>query len=100
MFAVSNLILAVAKILDLLFSAMYWLILIRALLSWFSPDPYNPLVRFLNTVTEPVLYPIRKILPPALKFGIDISPLAAIFAIYFLRLFLIRTLVDLAIKIR
>jgi len=60
-----------------------WAIIIRALLSWVSPDPYNPIVRFLERLTEPVLRPIRKLLPPH-RIGIDLSPLIAVLLIQFL----------------
>ena len=100
MFAFSNFLIAIAKVLDVVFSILYWLILIRALLSWVNPDPYNPVVQFLYKATEPILYPIRKILPLGLRFGIDISPIIAFFAIMFLKSFLVRTLVDLAIRLR
>lgn len=60
-----------------------WAIIIRALLSWVSPDPYNPIVRFLERLTEPVLRPIRRLLPPH-RIGIDLSPLIAVLAIQLL----------------
>jgi len=100
MFVLSNFLIALARILDVGFSILYWLILIRALISWVNPDPYNFIVQFLYKVTEPVLYPIRKILPSGLKFGIDISPIIAFFAIMFLKSFLIRSLIDLAVRLR
>ena len=100
MFILSNFLLAVAHILDVILTILYWLILIRALISWVSPDPYNPIVEFLYKTTEPILYPIRKILPSALRFGIDISPIIAFFAIMFMKSFLVKTLVDLALGLR
>jgi YggT family protein len=75
-------------------------VLIRALLSWVNPDPYNPIVQFLEKCTEPVLAPIRKVLPPSLKFGIDISPIIAFLAIIFIKSFLVSTLLDLAVRMR
>ncbi|MDD5253378.1 MAG: YggT family protein [Candidatus Omnitrophota bacterium] len=78
----------------------YWLVLIRALLSWVSPDPDNPIVQFLEKYTEPILAPIRRILPANLKFGIDISPIIAFLAIMFIRSFLVSTLLDLAVRLR
>ncbi|HSE94726.1 MAG TPA: YggT family protein, partial [Methylomirabilota bacterium] len=71
MFAVRQLLLALAQLVDYLLWAYLWIIIIRALLSWVSPDPWNPIVRFLNQVTEPVLRPIRQRLPMT---GIDFSP--------------------------
>lgn len=61
-----------------LMSLYTWVIIIRALLSWVSPDPYNPLVRLLVTITEPVLKPLRRLLPPRRTGGLDLSPMVAI----------------------
>ena len=96
----SNLLVAVANIFNILLTIVYWLILIRALISWVNPDPYNPIVQFLYKTTEPILYPIRKMLPPTLGFGIDISPIIAFLAIMFLRSFLVNTILDLAIRLK
>jgi len=62
-----------------------WVIIIRALISWVSPDPYNPIVRTLAVVTEPVLRPLRRLAPPHKLGGIDLSPLIAILLIQFVR---------------
>jgi len=99
-FAVSNLLVASARILDVVLNILWWLILIRALISWVSPNPYNPIVQFLYKTTEPILYPIRKILPLQLKIGIDLSPLIAFLIIMFLRSFLIQTLLDLSMRLQ
>ena len=95
MFVVSNFMFAIAKILNMGLSLYMWIIVARAVISWVNPDPYNPIVRFLNTVTEPVLYPIRRRLPIHLG-GIDFSPILVILVIIFLQSFLIRSLVQLA----
>lgn len=100
MFILSNFLVAAARILDIILTILYWLILIRALISWVNPDPYNPIVQFLYKTTEPILYPIRRILPLGFRFGIDISPIIAFLAIMFLKSFLVRTLIDLAIRLR
>lgn len=99
MFVASNLLISLANVLDVVLEIFYWLLLIRALISWVSPDPFNPIVQFLYKVTEPVLYPIRKMLPFSLKLGIDISPLIAFLLIMFLRSFLIKTLLELAMRL-
>jgi len=100
MFILSNFLVAAARILDILLTILYWFILIRALISWVSPDPNNPIVQFLYKTTEPILYPIRKILPLGSRFGIDISPIIAFLAIMFLKSFLVRTLIDLALRLK
>ena len=73
------------------------LILVRALISWVNPDPFNPVVQFLTRTTEPILNPIRRILPP---MGIDISPVIAFLAIIFLKSFLVSTLLDIGMRLR
>ena len=98
MFVISHLIKALAQVLDMALSLYMWAIIIRALLSWVNPDPYNPIVRFFYGITEPVLARIRRVLPPI--GGIDLSPLVAILAIVFLKQFLIPVLFDLAYTLR
>jgi YggT family protein len=93
MFVMGNFISAFAYLLNIALTLLYWIILIRALISWVSPDPFNPIVQFLNRVTEPILEPIRRLLPP---LPIDLSPIIAFFIIIFLKQFLVRTLYDLA----
>lgn len=98
MFVFSNLLSAVASILDILLYVYMWVIIVAALISWVSPDPYNPIVRFLYRVTEPVLYPVRRVI--GTFGGFDISPVIVLLAIYFLRRFLVTTLLDLAGRMR
>lgn len=97
MFVLGNLLLAAARIIDVLLAILYWLILIRAIISWVNPDPFNPIVQFLQAVTEPVLEPIRRLLPP---MAIDLSPIIAFLAVMFLQIFLVRTLVDVGLRLR
>jgi YggT family protein len=100
MFILSNFLIGLAHVLDVVLNILWWLILIRALISWVNPDPFNPLVQFLYKTTEPILYPIRKLLPLDFRFGIDISPIIAFLLIIFLKSFLIKTLIDLALHLR
>jgi YggT family protein len=95
MYVVGNLIYALAMVLNIAITVYIWIIIIRALLSWVNPDPYNPIVRFLAAVTDPVLSPIRRRLP--YLGGLDISPVIVILVLYFLRLFLVPTLTRVAI---
>lgn len=95
MFILGNFLNAFAKVLDMALYFFMWVIIIRALISWVNPDPYNPIVQFLNRVTEPILYPIRRILP-TYTIGIDLSPLIAILIIYFIRYFLVISLIQIA----
>jgi YggT family protein len=98
-FVAGNLLLALANLIHLLLQAYFWIIIARAVLSWVNPDPFNPIVRFLYRVTEPVLRPIRHRLP-TLSMGIDLSPMVVILAIFFVDSFLIATLRDLALSLR
>jgi len=98
MFLVSNLLLGAAKVLDIGLTLYMWVIIIRALVSWVNPDPYNALVRFLYAATEPVLAPIRRRVP-LLGGGLDLSPVLVILAIVFLKSFLIRSLMELALRL-
>ena len=100
MFVFSNFLSALAVVLDYVLTAMYWLVLIRALVSWVNPDPFNPIVQFLYKVTEPILAPIRRILPFSMRFGIDISPIIAFLIIIFLKSFLVSTIVDISYKLK
>jgi YggT family protein len=91
MFVIGNIILGLAKVLDVVLNIYMWIIIIRALISWVNPDPYNRIVQVLTKMTEPVLRPIRKLVPPY-SVGIDFSPLIAILIILFLQYALINTL--------
>jgi YggT family protein len=95
MFALGNLIAALAYILDMVLTIYMWVIIARALLTWVNPDPYNPIVRFLYNVTEPVLGWVRSRVPVVFG-GLDLSPLLVLLGIVFLQRFLVATLIDLA----
>jgi YggT family protein len=72
-----------AWLVDTLLGLYWWVMVVRALLSWVGPDPYNPIVRALHGLTEPVLAPIRRRLP--FMAGIDLSPLVVLLAVELLR---------------
>ena len=99
MFVLGNFLIAIAKVLGVVLTIYMWVIIARAILSWVSPDPYNPIVRFIHNITEPVLYQIRKRLP--LNFGgIDFSPIVVLLAIFFLQQFVVQSLLELALSLR
>ncbi len=98
MFALRHLIEALASILNLALTIYMWVIIVRALLSWVNPDPYNPIVRFLYNITEPVLGWIRQRVPVVFG-GLDLAPLLVLLGIVFLQRFLVSTLFDLARRI-
>jgi YggT family protein len=95
MFIVGRFLEALATVIYWVLNIYMWIIIARAVISWVSPDPYNPIVRFLYSVTDPVLLSIRRRLP--LSFGgIDFSPVVVILVIIFLQTFLVASLNDLA----
>jgi YggT family protein len=100
MFVASNFLTAVARVLDFGLDIYWWIIIARAVLSWVNPDPYNPIVRFLYNATEPVLYRIRRTLPFAYAGGLDLSPLFVLAGIMFLQIFLVRSLLQLAVQMQ
>jgi YggT family protein len=98
MFVIKNFLNALAVLVDLVLSAYMWIIIGRAVISWVNADPYNPIVRFIYQITEPVLGRIRRFVP-LLGGGLDFSPMILIIAIIFLRSFIVPTLQQLALSL-
>jgi YggT family protein len=87
----SSLVDVIARILYQLLSLYWWAVIIAAVMTWVSPDPYNPIVRFFYGVTEPVFDFIRQYLQ--VNFGgIDFSPIVVLIVIEILQQWLIPTL--------
>jgi len=80
------------NLLVLLLYVYTWIVILRAVISWVSPDPRNPLIQILITLTEPVLKPLRALVPPSRLGGIDLSPFLAIIVIQIVRYLLLSTL--------
>ncbi|MHB1665613.1 MAG: YggT family protein [bacterium] len=80
-----SLVFFIFNIISIILTIYMWIIIIKALVSWVNPDPYNPIIRFLDDVTEPVLSKVRAIIPIG-NIGIDLSPIIVIFAIYILQM--------------
>ena len=98
MFVFGNLFEVLAQMVNGILEIYWWIIVVRVLMSWVSPDPFNPIVRFLITMTDPVLEPVRRIIP---TIGpLDISPIVVLFILRALQHFLVRTLLDLSIRLR
>jgi len=98
MFLITNFFVALANLVNLVIVAYIWIIIARAIISWVSPDPYNPIVRFLYRVTEPVLRPVRERLPTS-QVGLDFSPMIVILVLYFLKEFLVPVLYRIATEV-
>ena len=99
MFVVGNFLEAIATILNTLLEILWWLVIIRALLSWVNPDPMNPIVQFIERSTEWLLAPFRRLIP-TYRIGIDISPIVALLFLYFLKLFIVQTLMGIAYRLK
>jgi YggT family protein len=95
MFVFGYFLMAIAKILDLVLLCFMWIVIARAVLSWVNPDPFNPIVRFIHNITEPVLYRIRTFLPASFG-GIDFSPILVFLGVIFLRTFIVSSLFRLS----
>lgn len=94
MFLIGYFLQATAGLLHVLLSAVIIVVIARAVLSWVSPDPYNPIVRIIIQLSEPLLYPVRRRLP--VLGGMDLSPMLVILAAYFLDDFLVPSLQRIA----
>jgi YggT family protein len=94
-FLLSNFILAIAQLIDIILNIYMWIVIIRSLISWVNPDPYNPIVRTLYNITDPVFNRIQRIIP--IRFGaIDITPMIVLLIIIFLKTFLVNSLYHIA----
>jgi len=98
MFMLSNFLMAIAKLINFVLQAYIWVVIARAVISWVNADPYNPIVRFLVQVTEPLLERIRRVLPQ--MGGLDLSPMVLILAVVFLQSFLVPTLQQIAMALQ
>ena len=99
MFVAGNFLHAIAMVMDMLLSAYMWIVIARAVLSWVRPDPYNPIVRFINGLVDPVAYRISRIIPTRIGM-VDISPIILIALIWFARSFLVRVIMDMGARLR
>ncbi len=90
----ANFVEALAFLVNAVLTLLFWLILIRVLMSWVSPDPYNPLVRALYQITDPILAPAQRLIPPV--GGLDLSPIVVLLGIQFIKIFLVQSLHELA----
>ncbi|PKN66785.1 MAG: hypothetical protein CVU54_17910 [Deltaproteobacteria bacterium HGW-Deltaproteobacteria-12] len=95
MFVLSNFVIALARILEVVLTIYMWIIIFRAVISWVNPDPYNKIVILLYRLTEPVLGPVRRKLPWR-NMGIDLSPIIVMLVILFLQYFLVESIIGLA----
>jgi YggT family protein len=98
MFVLANFLNAVAYVLEFVINIYMYIIIARAILSWVNPDPYNPIVRFLYQVTEPVLSRVRSRLPN--MGGLDLAPVIVLIFIVFLQKFVINSIFEMVSKMK
>ncbi len=98
MFIIGNILSAIAGLLSTLISIYTFIIIASAVISWVNADPYNPIVKTLRQLTEPVYYRIRKALPFTMAGGFDFSPLILIFALQLIDGAIVQSIADLAYR--
>lgn len=89
-----NALIGVAQILDMLLTLYLYIIIGAVIVSWVGADPYNPIVRFLRSMTDPLFYRARRTFPFLAVGGIDFSPMLVVFAIIFLQRAIVPTLIE------
>ncbi len=92
----SVILIAIARILDLAFNIYIFILVARALVSWVNPDPYNAIVRFLHSATDPILYRMRRLLPFLQVGAFDLSPIALLFLLSVVQQMVVSFLFQLA----
>jgi YggT family protein len=95
MFVIENFFTALAYVIYYVLEVYMYVVIARALISWVNPDPWNPIVQFLDRVTEPALAPIRRMIGGRLG-GVDVSPIVLILALIFLQKFIVPSLFHMA----
>ena len=98
MFVIGNLLEALAAVLNLVLTSLMFVIFISAILSWVRSDQSHPIVMLLERIADLVCSPIRKVLPTSFG-GIDFAPFIAMVAMWFIKMFVVNTLRDLAIRL-
>jgi len=98
MFVLGNLLGALATVLDFVLNALQLVLIVNALLSWVRPDPSNPIVRFLDTVSDAVCDPIRRLIPTVVG-GLDLAPMIAILLTWVLKQVVVASLHELAFRV-
>ena len=94
MFVFVNILEAVIYIVDTLLTVYSFVVIVACLLSWVNPDPYNPIVRILRNLTEPLLWRIRKYLPFTYVSGLDLSPVVLLLAIQLVKMIIVKSLMQ------
>lgn len=89
----------VGRVLDMALEIYMWVVIVRAILSWVQPDPYNPIVRFIYGLVDPVTYRLSRIMPTRIGM-VDVSAMVLILAIYLMRLVVVRIVIEAGLRMR
>ncbi|MCZ6801146.1 MAG: YggT family protein [Nitrospirae bacterium] len=100
MFIVGNILMGLSYVLDTVLFLLMWIIIIRVVISWVNPDPWNPIVQFLSRVTDPILITIRNRIGFASAGGFDLSPIIAILIITFLQYAVVNNIEGIAMRLQ
>ena len=100
MIVFANTLSAIAIVAGSLLKVYFWVVIISAILSWVRPDPYNPIVRTLRTLTEPVYFRVRKLLPFTYTSGIDFSPVVVLLAIELVDRIIVNSMLQYAMTLQ
>ncbi len=99
MYVFGQLLLAVARVVGVVLDVYTWVVIIAVVLSWVNADPYNPIVQAIRSVTEPVFRWVRRRVPFAVVGMLDLSPFLVLLGVYFLKIFLVNSLVLTAYRL-
>lgn len=89
------LVISLALLIQFAATVVLWMIILRAILSFVSPDPYNPMVQMLYRLSDPILKPFQKLIPPI--GGLDLSPVFAVLALQLVRVLIAAPLIEVGV---
>jgi YggT family protein len=96
-FVIGNLLSAIATLLDFVLNGLLIVLFVNAILSWVRPDPSNPIVSLLDRISDTVCAPVRRLFPTVYS-GVDFAPFVTMLGLWFIQMFLVRTLQDMAMR--
>ena len=100
MFVLANILSAVAMVVQTVLDLYFWVVIIACVMTWVNPDPYNPIVRTLRTLTEPVFIRVRKWMPFTYTNGFDFSPIIVLLAIKLVDNIVVRSLLQFSVTLQ
>lgn len=89
------LVISLALLIQFAATVVLWMIILRAILSFVSPDPYNPMVQMLYRLSDPLLKPFQKLIPPI--GGLDLSPVFAVLVLQLVRVLIAAPLIEVGV---